>query len=209
MGSGGNASRCELNNGELHIVFGGQLEPGRGVDVLVRLAKRLKEERQSVYMHVFGDGRLRDLVVKEAGNEHGSRLIYHGKVSRDEYLEFIRDLDVGLVITVPGVSVPTFPSKVIDYFVAGKPVLAFVEGASDFGYIVENVARAGFSADVSRIEDMYAAILRIKGKTAGAECSSLTLMGQNGRNYFLQNMEVGIVVEKLLSRVKLMLLKKK
>jgi hypothetical protein len=59
--------------------------------------------------------------------------------------------DVGIVCTVPGVDVPTFPSKTIDMLRAGVPIAAAVERTTDYAdFIRENhigVAVEAGSAD--------------------------------------------------------------
>ena len=53
-------------------------------------------------------------------------------IARNRYLPLVAACDVGMVATVPGVSSFSFPTKVMDYLRAGLPVVAAVEGGSDF-----------------------------------------------------------------------------
>ena len=60
---------------------------------------------------------------------------------REAYLRLIAACDVGLVLTVPNVDVPSFPSKTLDYCCVGIPVAAAVENTTDFGQFISD---AGF-----------------------------------------------------------------
>lgn len=118
------------------VVFGGQLERGRGVNELLLLAKQLKERNEDIAVVIAGDGPLKSDVI-DAVQDGMHNLFYLGRISRAEYLKFIRTCDIGIVATQMNVTVPTYPSKCIDYLLAPLPIIAFVEQSTDFGAILD------------------------------------------------------------------------
>jgi glycosyltransferase involved in cell wall biosynthesis len=112
------------------MVFGGQLTHGRGIDQLLEGLLAAQRRGVPLTMTIFGSGPLAHLVEEAiAADRANTRL--HGPLRREPYVGALRDFDVGLVVTATHVSVPTFPSKVVDYARAGIPTLLWVEGASD------------------------------------------------------------------------------
>lgn len=173
----------------LNVVFGGQLTSGRGIEEIVILAKRLRAEGAKVRVHVFGDGSLSYLIKEEA--EKNPHLYYWGSVGRSDYKSYLKSADVGLVVTVSGVTYPTFPSKVIDYFSCKKPVVASVEENTDFGAFVQDYVGAGVAVSAGDNERLYEAVvefqeLKVDGK--------LNAMGDNAYNYYVSHMEVSNTV---------------
>ena len=108
-------------------VFGGQIERGRGIETIVATAKKLPD----VLFLFIGSGSLQHLVT-------GSENIKHiPAVAREEYLTIASACDLGIVATVTGVDVPTFPSKSVDYAYCGLPIAASVEATSDYRDFIE------------------------------------------------------------------------
>ena len=116
-------------------VFGGQIAAGRGIEDLVEIAKLAKKRSSSLRVVVIGTGPKMQWLLEESALLGGYLIILQA-VPRNEYLELIACCDIGLVLTVPNVDVPSFPSKVMDYCCAGVPVAAAVEKTTDFGEFI-------------------------------------------------------------------------
>lgn len=122
------------------ILFGGQIAEGRGIEELLEVAIRAKRARPDLVFLFMGTGRLEPLVQEriDAGCDN---IILRAPVRRDDYLALVTSCDIGVVSTVAGTGVPSFPSKTIDYLRAGIPVVASVEETTDYGEFVD---RNGF-----------------------------------------------------------------
>lgn len=116
-------------------VFGGQVAAGRGVEDLVEIAKFSRENYSPLRIVVIGTGPRMQWLLEESA-KLGGYLIVLPPVPRNEYLELIASCDIGLVLTVPNVDIPSFPSKVLDYCCVGIPVAAAVESSTDFGEFI-------------------------------------------------------------------------
>ncbi|WP_280545683.1 glycosyltransferase, partial [Halomonas sp. 11-S5] len=187
----GSKNLCESDY--LHAVFGGQLTSGRGVEDILKAGKILNENKLKIKIHVYGAGDLANLV--EAESLVNENVVYHGVKDRKDYLSDLKWYDIGLVVTVPDVNVPTFPSKVLDYFISAIPVVASVEQSSDFGDFVQYTAKAGIRCDVGSPVSLVDALLKMK---VNKERNYTVEMGRRGRIFFDNNMEVAGVVNKIL-----------
>lgn len=118
------------------ILFGGQISEGRGIEDLLEMAKLARVLRPELLFLLLGQGRLEPL-VRDYIAAGGNNVLLHPAVSRETYLSIAAACDVGLVATLGGTGVPTFPSKTIDYLRVGLPVVASVESTTDYRNFVE------------------------------------------------------------------------
>ena len=116
-------------------VFGGQLVAGRGFEQIFAAAQNAAEEQSSLLFLFVGDGAL--------AAQLRQRSLFHSNIrwlpamSRDAYLELLGACDVGMTVTVPGVTSFSIPSKTLDYLRTGIPIIAAVEAESDFIRLLE------------------------------------------------------------------------
>ncbi|WP_315385173.1 glycosyltransferase family 4 protein [Microvirgula aerodenitrificans] len=175
-------------------VFGGQLIPGRGIELLLNLARSVKDVLPSVLFVVAGKGPQEPFLRRELEKDELKNVRYIGQVPRDQYLQLIAACDIGLVFNSGTVSVPTFPSKTIDYFRAGLPILGAVEEATDFSEILQYEIGAGYSSAAKNIEQIRNNLLLM--------CESEVKrkeMGRQGQAYFLSRMTATSTVEKIIA----------
>jgi len=118
------------------LVFGGQLSKGRGIEDILEAATQAAMQGLSCVFLIVGNGE-QEGMVKDAIAGGARNVMYMPGVTRKKYLSLLSACDIGIVSTVRGVDVPTFPSKTLDYINIGLPVLASVEEATDFGEFVE------------------------------------------------------------------------
>lgn len=179
---------------QLVCVFGGQLIKGRGIDKLIELAVYSKENQINALFYIFGDGPERDVILKDLEvNGVSDIVVYKGFRPREEYMEFLKVADLGFVFNSGHVSVPTFPSKAIDYFRAAVPVLAYVEDATDFGEILEDKIKAGWSASPKSHSKLFLEFERAY-KLPREE---LLDVGSAGQNWYVENLQVSEVARHL------------
>ena len=128
----------KFDRNKSYITFGGQLSKGRGLDFLIDIASKYQNQLPNVEFIVIGEGELmsslKDIVEKE--NLNNFHLV--GRVQREEYLSILSKSRIGLVITQGDVSIPSFPSKTIDYMLMKLPIIACVESSTDYGDIIQN-----------------------------------------------------------------------
>ncbi len=119
-------------------VFGGQITAGRGIEDIVEMAKLAHERASRILFLVVGSGPKAAWLEAQATSLAGHLMVLPA-MPREAYLRLIAACDVGLVLTVPKVDVPSFPSKTLDYCCVGIPVAAAVENTTDFGQFISDV----------------------------------------------------------------------
>jgi glycosyltransferase involved in cell wall biosynthesis len=152
----------------LRIIFGGQLAKGRGVDTLLDAALILQKDGSRVHISIAGDGPDRLRLERYARNLEITNVDFVGNLQRESYRSLASKSHIGIAITVPGISPPSFPSKISEYLSLGLPVIVCVEESSDAGDFVSD-GKAGF-----KVAAGDAAELAIKIK----ECSTLLDSGK-------------------------------
>lgn len=139
------------------VIFGGQLVVGRGLDTLLHAARRLQDDLLPIDLLIVGDGPARGDLTALAEQIGLTNTTFLSKLPRDEYRGLLQSAHVGVAITVPGVTPPTFPSKIVEYCASAVPVVVCVESASDAGAIVE-AAGAGVAVPAGDEASLASAI---------------------------------------------------
>lgn len=98
-----------------------------GLETVVRAAQRLRDE--NVLFAFVGEGAMKSRLVALAAAQRACNVSFHEGVSRDEVPDLLAAADICLV---PLRDVPLFssfiPSKIFEYFGAGKAVVGSVAG---------------------------------------------------------------------------------
>ena len=119
-------------------IFGGQLVKGRGVDTLLDAAKLLELDGLPIDILIAGDGSDAAELRKRATELKLTNVSFLGSLHREIYRTVLQTSHVGIAVTVPGISPPSFPSKIVEYCANGLPVLVCVEASSDAGEYVQS-----------------------------------------------------------------------
>jgi len=174
-------------------VFGGQLTPGRGIELLLRVADASRDALPRAYFVVAGRGPLEGYLTEQLKLPRYQNVRFLGQIPRNRYLDFLTVCDIGLVFSSGALTVPSFPSKTIDYFRAAVPVLGAVEAATDFSHIIETEIGAGYSStssDFAKImENLEKLVLSARLRAE---------MGQRGLAYFKSRMTASAIVTQIL-----------
>lgn len=138
-------------------VFGGQLVAGRGVETLLRAASLLDRRGSDIRIIIAGDGPLRPGLESMAASMALDNVKFLGALPRPTYRELLNNCHVGIAATVAGVSVPSFPSKIVEYCRASLPVIACLEDATDAGQLLVD-SGAGVSVPANDENGLAAAL---------------------------------------------------
>ena len=179
-----NPAKWEDN--ELIAVFGGQLAKGRGLETLIAAAAILEAGHEyGIRFMIAGSGseekRLRSLAAGLCTVQ------FLGQLDRDDYRGMLATAHLGIAITVPGVSPPTFPSKIGEYSGAELPILVAVEQSSDAGELVER-HEAGYAVPAGDPEALAEALRRVRREFVSGE---LRRKAANARTLWEQELSVG------------------
>lgn len=184
-----------LDDFRLKLVFGGQISKGRGIEDIVKLFVENPDLRALVQLIVIGPGG-EELRARCASEIPDGQIVFLPRMPREDYLAILSECDVGLVSTVSCVSVPTFPSKVIDYMRMAKPVIASVESTTDFSRYIEETYQCGIAVQAGDAKAFMDAVEKFRVD------EKLRLeMGRNGKESFSNNLNVKVIGKRILESV--------
>ncbi len=175
---------------EFIFLFGGVLGPSQGLDLLIKIANRVKGNKDIVFLLV-GDGSEKEGLVKMAEELKLKNIIFKPFVSLKEYPELVKDCDVGIVCLADKNTTPAVPAKILSYMTAAIPVLAFLHKESDGLKIVQE-AKCGYVVrgnDFKKAVEIVEKIYKEKDK--------LKELGNNGFKYALNNFTIDVCLNKL------------
>jgi glycosyltransferase involved in cell wall biosynthesis len=167
-------------------VFGGQLAPGRGVDILLEAMHQLQTDGVPIDLLVVGDGPAKAALMTRAVELGLANTQFRGALRRSDYRKLLQTAHVGVAITVPGVSPPSFPSKISEYCASAVAVVVSVEPSSDAGAVVE-AAGAGVTVPVGDAPALAHALQKLQGEFVNG---SLDRRRQRARVLFEQQLSV-------------------
>lgn len=173
------------------FVFGGQLNVGRGIDDILEVAELAYRRGVQCGFVFIGSGSAEEKIRSYIAMKRGSVFLLDG-IPRSSYLTFLSACDVGIVSTVRGVSVPTFPSKTLDYLHARLPILASVEECTDFGDFIAGNG-LGLSVPAGNIEAFVTAVEKFAGDGSKLEFPRGETLRQAIDRFYVSNVASQIV----------------
>ncbi|MEB5754825.1 glycosyltransferase family 4 protein [Citrobacter cronae] len=166
-----------LPKDEIVIIYGGAMSVVQELENYLELAKRFQGKNVSFIM--VGSGTEKEKLKEIAETNNISNLKFIDYVPRDEYEELVGCCDIGFISLSRKLTVPSFPSKSLDYFKVAIPILASLDPVTDFGDILENKIKAGYSVIAGNIDE-----LESKANLLINNASLREDMGKSGRKYY-------------------------
>jgi len=121
---------------KIELIFGGQIAPGRDLSKAIKFLMLLRNDGLNINLNVFSS--IQDMDVLKSEYNQEAWITWNEAVSRSQFRENVFNADFGLAVTDERVSLPTIPSKALEYISCGTPVYCIVEYSSDIGTIVSN-----------------------------------------------------------------------
>jgi glycosyltransferase involved in cell wall biosynthesis len=171
------------------FLFGGVIGPSQGLDLIIRIANKLKDNSDIVFLLV-GDGSTKEGLMKKVKELNLKNVIFKPFISPEEYPKLVKDCDVGLICLSSQNTTPAVPAKILGYMAAGIPVVAFLQKESDGLSIIKN-AQCGYGSVSDNEDEALEIVLKIY-----KERRKIGVLGKNGLNYLLKNMEKKVGVDK-------------
>lgn len=165
---------------KLIFLFAGVLGPSQGLDLVVRIAYKMKNNKEVCFLFV-GDGSDKNRLVELTKKYDLQNVIFKPFVSKEDYPELAKDSDIGVITLSAKNTTPAVPAKLLGYMAAALPVIAFVHKESDIHRIVRE-ANCGFTAISDSDDKALAVVLKIC-----QERNKLKQYGENGFKYVLNN----------------------
>jgi glycosyltransferase involved in cell wall biosynthesis len=175
-------------------VYGGAMSIVQDLSNLLALAE------QSTHLEVtfvlIGSGTERENLIEETRARKINNVIFLDSIPRTEYEKLLQACDIGLIFLSHKLSVPSFPSKSLDYFKLSLPVLAGLDSYTDFGPTLTGEARAGFFAQSNQTAEL-ARLLEVLVTDEALRNS----LGANGRQFYEVEFNVERAKDTILSTI--------
>ncbi len=181
-----------LGADEIVVGFAGNVGKAQGLDKVVEAAAMLQSDGRSVRFLIVGDGsELLNLQAQCASRGVAGRFVFTGWVDGGAVAGYTALCDVMLACLRDNeVLNLVLPAKVQTYMAAGKPVLAFMNGA---GAAAVREADCGFVAQAEDAASLCAAI----GEIAKTGTTELQRLGANARAYCETNFDREAILDDL------------
>lgn len=159
------------------VVFGGNMGKAQQLENVITLAKSCLQYKDVIFL-LLGEGLQKQKLEKDIDNIGISNMIVIDTIPKKEYQKLISVCDIGLISLHQDFTIPNIPSKTLDYFNLGIPVLASIDRATDYGAYLDE-AKAGlwsFAGDHATLKENFDKLYfnqNLRNK-----------MGKNGRAFF-------------------------
>lgn len=163
------------------VVYAGNVGIASNAEMLVDAFAELKDLTQ-IYLVIAGDGSQLGACRTKAERQYLDNVVIHTPWKTEETGPVLRMADVLLLPTKGMQSLNSIPSKLIAYFLSGRPVIAAVLPESDTAAAIL-ASGAGWIVDPDSVDLIAAAIVAASKQSA----ESLRQMGSAGREYAVKN----------------------
>jgi glycosyltransferase involved in cell wall biosynthesis len=181
--------------GKFIVVFGGNMGKPQQIENVLTLAKSCEAHKDVIFL-LLGEGLQKKTIENliQINNLTNVRLL--DTVPKQTYQALLSVCDVGLISLHKDFTIPNIPSKTLDYFNVGIPVLASIDKATDYGMLLDDT-RAGlwsFAGDHQMFKTNFDRLY--------SDVALRKEMGANGRKYFEAKLTPDIAYSVILKNIK-------
>ena len=176
------------------VVFGGNMgKPQQLTNVLI-LAKSVIQFPDIVFL-MLGEGVQINQLEAEAKTKGLTNIIIQRTIPKQDYQDLLSVCDVGMISLHRNFTIPNIPSKALDYFNVGIPVLASLDRVTDFGKILdeEQCGLWSYAEDNDSLKDNLIQLYLNK--------ELRFLLGKCGKNYFLKYLKPSIAYSTIVKAI--------
>jgi glycosyltransferase involved in cell wall biosynthesis len=174
------------------VLFAGNIGKAQSIDTILKAAVALRKYFE-IEIIFAGDGSAKDSLLKAIRDNQLTNVHWIGRYPLDAMPDLLRKASV-LLVTLSDQKIfsMTVPNKVQAYLAVGKPIIGSLNGE---GAQVITDAQAGYVVPAGNSEALAEVIL----KMSRMNVEELRLMGENGREYFFENYENNMLIDKLIN----------
>jgi glycosyltransferase involved in cell wall biosynthesis len=177
------------------VVFGGNMGKAQQLENVLKLAIACQEFKDVIFL-LLGDGLQMSKLEIDIQQSGIKNIVIRKTIAKQEYQDLISTCDIGLISLHKDFTIPNIPSKSLDYFNVGLPVLASIDAATDYGQILDD-ANAGLWSYAGDNEAFKSNFDRLYFNQ-----DLRKTLGENGRKYFETYLTTDIAYQTIISNVK-------
>ncbi|UJP64456.1 glycosyltransferase family 4 protein [Mongoliitalea daihaiensis] len=159
------------------VVFGGNMGKPQQLENVLVLAESVIQFPDIVFL-LLGEGVQINKIEAEAKSKGLTNIKIQRTIPKQEYQDLLSVCDIGLISLHKDFTIPNIPSKALDYFNVGIPVLASLDRATDFGKILDE-EQSGMWSYAGDHQLFHENLLKLYQSP-----DLKSTMGQNGNTYF-------------------------
>ena len=173
-----------------YITFAGNIGEGQDIETIINAAEKLKDY-QSIHWMILGYGSKYDWLIKNRNDRDLKNVHVLGKRPLETMPMYFNFSDILLAsLKKKDIYALTLPGKIQSYMASSKPIISMIDGESS-RIITE--AKCGISIHSEDTDELVQAVLRMSKMSK----KELRLMGNNGREYYLEHFHIRKALEKL------------
>jgi glycosyltransferase involved in cell wall biosynthesis len=165
------SSKCSIDisrtilSGRKIFVYAGNMGVAQDVDIFLKLAKDLKDERRIGFIFV-GRGKNSKIIHKGIKNHNLDNLLIYDEIDNREMQKLYLQCYVGILSLNLKHRSHNIPGKFISYIHYGLPVLASLNKGNDLIKIIqsENLGKVSFNGSVQDLKTMSLELIRDEKK---------------------------------------------
>lgn len=163
------------------FIYGGNLGKPQGIPFLIECLKA-NAERNDCHFVVVGNGYEYPRIEKWVNEEKPKSVTLFNFLPKEDYDQLADACDVGLIFLDYRFTIPNYPSRLLPYLMAKKPLIACTDPYCDTGFIAEENGY-GFWCPSNSVE----AFGKVVDKMLA---SNIKEMGEKGYQFYLANYTV-------------------
>jgi glycosyltransferase involved in cell wall biosynthesis len=194
-GFSGSEIRTKFNFKDKFIaIFGGNFGVPQKIDFLIEVADKIREREEFLFL-LIGDGTEKNKIQKMALSKSLTNVCFMENLPREEYLELLKECDIGLVNLSEKFTIPNIPSRTLSYWSVKLPILAAIDINTDYGDLLEK-CNGGLWSVTGNTDEYVANLLFLYNNPKVRK-----QMGENGYNYLRAELTTEKAFETILSKI--------
>lgn len=174
------------------FVYGGNLGRPQGIPFLIKCLEANKDKDDRFFV-VCGKGTEYGKLKAYYETEKPKNLLLLNGLPKEEYEEFVKAFDVGLIFLDHRFTIPNFPSRLLSYMQSKMPVITCTDPNTDIGKVAEE-GGFGIASESNDPENFTKAVDEILAR-------DLNEMGEKGYEYLKENYTAKKASEIVLSHI--------
>ncbi len=179
--------RCGLNN-KFVVMYAGNIGYTHGTALLVEAAEKLAALKDLWFLVIGGGSKQADL-ARLARERRRPNLQFLPTQPSELLPKMLASADVFVLTTKPGVAKASFPSRIYNFLLAGRPIVASIDADSDSARLLDR-AGAAIVTEPGNVEAFCRAL-----QTLYHDASTRERLARNGREFMEQHYSSDTVVD--------------
>jgi glycosyltransferase involved in cell wall biosynthesis len=159
------------------VVFGGNMGKPQQLENVIELALACKVNTDIIFI-LLGEGVAMEKIKKELIVRELNNVRIYSSIPKLEYQSLLKACNVGLISLHEDFTIPNIPSKALDYWNLGLPILASIDRATDFGHVLDET-QSGLWSYAGKHEELYDSLFELYNNKELRK-----RMSDNGKIYF-------------------------